>query len=137
MTGCGQILDADLIATPRLGVINFHPSDLRAGHGAGAQPYQDLLDRGDPWTRWTLHHMVPQVDAGPIIGQSCSIHAGDALGRVTRTPDALFTRMATLLPALVDILLQAVLEQDAPVGPVDFVAALPPDLIRQMQRPLA
>jgi len=136
VAGCGQILDKELLSIPRLGVINFHPADLPAGHGAGAQPYQDLADRADPWTRWTVHNMTTEVDAGPPIGVSCPIFAGDAQGKVTDNPNRLFMRMTEILPAMVEILLDEVIINESAPSEIDFVAQLPDELIRRMQLPL-
>ncbi|MDP5217642.1 formyltransferase family protein [Ruegeria sp. 2205SS24-7] len=136
VTGCGQILDEEILAIPTLGAINFHPADLPAGHGAGAQPYQDLVERSDPWTRWTVHKMTTEVDAGPVIGVSCPIFAGDANGQVARDPEKVFQRMAEILPDMVAILLDEIIAQGPAIGPIDFEAKLSGEMKSRMRLPL-
>jgi folate-dependent phosphoribosylglycinamide formyltransferase PurN len=66
----GQIIDAPVINYPKYGIYNFHPADLLAGHGAGPQPFQDLIDRDATTTKLTIHQLTVELDAGPIVGQS-------------------------------------------------------------------
>ena len=61
---CGQIFDAAIIEAARCGVYNFHPTDLAKGIGAGPTPYEEVVGRGDPWSRWTVHRMTVDVDSG-------------------------------------------------------------------------
>jgi folate-dependent phosphoribosylglycinamide formyltransferase PurN len=134
--GCGQIFDAPLIEAPRLGVYNFHPADLAAGHGAGPQPYEDLLERNDPWTKWTLHRLILEVDAGPVICQSPPVFAGDAEGRVTRDPKRLFERMSEVVAPMVATLADALLAADRPLEHIDFGAGYPQALRAKIAKPL-
>ncbi len=66
----GQIIDELIINYPQYGIYNFHPADLLAGHGAGPQPFQDLIDRNAETSKLTIHQLTLQLDAGPIVGQS-------------------------------------------------------------------
>lgn len=126
--GCGQVLDVPILTTPRYGVYNFHPTDLGAGYGAGAQPYEDLAERGATWTRWTVHQMVEEVDAGPIVGASPPI---DVVGPGEEMIDArtFYDRMRGYVDPMASVLGNALLElRDAGTGDriehIDFEAAL-------------
>lgn len=133
--GCGQLFDEELLSVPKHGVINFHPADLPAGHGAGAQPFRDLQQRDDPWTRWTVHKMVTELDAGPPIGVSCPINIGDAQGHVSGTAFQYIDRVSECVSDLVEILIDAILETDGPVNTVDFEQRLPTSLVRRLAEP--
>jgi methionyl-tRNA formyltransferase len=66
----GQLIDAPVINYPPYGIYNFHPSDLAEHHGAGTQPFEDLIARKADSTKITVHIITEQIDAGPIVGQS-------------------------------------------------------------------
>jgi methionyl-tRNA formyltransferase len=63
----GQILSPDVLAIPRLGVINVHASLLPKYRGAAPIAYAIL--HGEKTTGVTLFRMEPRLDAGPILGQ--------------------------------------------------------------------
>ena len=79
----GQIIDAPIINFPELGIYNFHPANLLAGHGAGPRPFQDLIDRDAQTSKLTIHQLTVELDAGPIVGQSPPINARFADGGIT------------------------------------------------------
>jgi methionyl-tRNA formyltransferase len=62
----GQILSAELLAVPRLGAINVHASILPKYRGAA--PIQTAILQGETETGITIFHIVPKLDAGPILG---------------------------------------------------------------------
>lgn len=62
----GHILRDDFIATPRLGMLNFHTSLLPKFRGAS--PIQTAVASGERETGVTLMRIVRRLDAGPIIG---------------------------------------------------------------------
>lgn len=62
----GQILSAELLATPRLGAINLHASLLPKYRGAA--PVQYAVWKGEPETGITLFQIEPKLDAGPVLG---------------------------------------------------------------------
>ena len=70
----GQVIDEPIIAFPRLGIYNLHPSDLLHCHGAGPQPWEDLIERRVASTCVTLHKVSPAIDSGDVIGQSPEIN---------------------------------------------------------------
>ena len=62
-----QILKAAILQTPRLGVINCHPSLLP--RYAGPQPEFWMLTNGEPVAGITVHVMTEKIDAGDIVAQ--------------------------------------------------------------------
>jgi folate-dependent phosphoribosylglycinamide formyltransferase PurN len=70
----GQVIDQAIIDFPAYGIYNVHPSDLLHGHGAGPQPWEDLVQRKAFSTRVTLHRVSPTIDDGDIVGQSPDIN---------------------------------------------------------------
>jgi len=79
----GQIIDEPIINFPNYGIYNFHPADLLAGHGAGPQPFQDLIDRNALTSKLTIHQLTTQLDAGPILGQTPEVNVRFADGGMT------------------------------------------------------
>ncbi len=69
----GQLIDSPIINYPSYGIYNFHPSDLAEHHGAGTQPFEDLIARKAETTKITIHIITEQIDSGPIVGQSTPI----------------------------------------------------------------
>lgn len=70
----GQLIDEPIINYPKYGIYNFHPADLLAGHGAGPQPFQDLIDRQAESSKLTIHQLTTALDGGPILGQTPPIN---------------------------------------------------------------
>ncbi len=70
----GQIIDAPFINIPKYGIYNYHPADLLHHHGAGPRPYQDLIDRNASTSRFTIHQLSLELDAGHVLGQSPDIN---------------------------------------------------------------
>ncbi len=99
----GQIIDEPIINYPKYGIYNFHPADLLSGHGAGPQPFQDLIDRNAETSKLTIHQLTVQLDAGPILGQSPPVNV--------RFPDGSMTDNILVL-------------DDKMLQPVDVVGAL-------------
>ena len=62
----GQILSAELLATPKLGAINLHGSILPKYRGAA--PIQYAVRCGETKTGVTIFQIEPKLDAGPILG---------------------------------------------------------------------
>jgi len=139
---CGQIFDARILAAPRYGVYNFHPSDLAHGHGAGPQPYEDTLARNDPSTCWTVHQMTEEVDAGSIVGQSPDIRVADADGRITPDPKRFYGRLTGVVGPMVTILVEELVRladegRADRVARVDFGARLPDSVRTRLAEPVA
>ncbi|MGH7147351.1 MAG: methionyl-tRNA formyltransferase [Nitrospiraceae bacterium] len=62
-----QILKTAILKTPRLGVINCHPSLLP--RYAGPQPEFWMLKNGESVAGITVHVMTEKIDAGDIVAQ--------------------------------------------------------------------
>jgi methionyl-tRNA formyltransferase len=63
----GQILSREVLALPKMGVINLHASLLPRHRGAS--PIQAAILSGDEVSGMTVMHVVPELDAGDIILQ--------------------------------------------------------------------
>lgn len=63
----GRILSAEVLALPRLGCINLHPSLLPRYRGAA--PVQHSIINGDSETGVSVLFMSDEVDAGDILAQ--------------------------------------------------------------------
>lgn len=62
----GQILSAELLTIPRLAAINVHASLLPKYRGAS--PVAAAILNGETETGVSIIHIVPQLDAGPVLG---------------------------------------------------------------------
>lgn len=76
----GQIVDPFIFEYPVYGMYNFHPSDLAANIGAGAQPFQDTMKNGNSTSMMTIHHVNEKIDRGPVVGFSSKINIKKADG---------------------------------------------------------
>jgi methionyl-tRNA formyltransferase len=63
----GMLLPPDVLAAPRLGCVNIHPSLLPAYRGAA--PIQRCILEGNTESGVTIMQLVEELDAGPIIAQ--------------------------------------------------------------------
>ena len=79
----GQIIDEPIINYPDYGIYNYHPADLQAGHGAGPQPFHELIDRDAKSSKLTIHQLTTQLDAGPIVGQTPEVNVRFMDGTMT------------------------------------------------------
>ncbi len=78
-----------MLAVPRHGALNVHPSLLPRHRGASPIPATILA--GDAWTGVTLIRMDEGLDTGPIVGQE----------KVLVPPDAETPGLASLLASWV------------------------------------
>jgi methionyl-tRNA formyltransferase len=60
-------LPADVLAVPKLGVLNVHPSALPKYRGPS--PVLWAIRNGDPHLGLTVHRMTERIDAGPVLAQ--------------------------------------------------------------------
>ncbi len=60
-------LPGEVLALPRLGVLNVHPSALPKYRGPS--PVLWAIRNGDPSMGITVHRMTERIDAGPILAQ--------------------------------------------------------------------
>jgi len=78
----GQIIDEPIIKQPEYGIYNFHPADLAHHHGAGPQPFQDLINRDAHTSKFTIHQLTTQLDLGGVVGQSPKINVRNEDGTI-------------------------------------------------------
>ncbi len=134
VSGCGQLFDRELLEQPRYGVYNFHPSDLTRGVGAGPQPVASAIALGETTTRWSVHRMTVEVDAGPIVGVSPLISVGDAEDRVIQDPKHFYERLRGVDGPMAAILVEELARSEADsisveeTPRIDFERRLPRDL---------
>src|SRR5204862_6769077 len=89
----------------RLGIVNVHPSLLPRHRGPN--PIGWTLRNGEPELGMTLHRMVDEIDAGPLLAQgSLPIDEHD-------DEDEIFGKMAALIAQLLPIALERVARGDA------------------------
>lgn len=67
LTDFGQLIPKEILALPRLGALNIHPSLLPKYRGA--TPIQTAILDGAKLTGVTLMRMSPEFDKGPILAQ--------------------------------------------------------------------
>jgi methionyl-tRNA formyltransferase len=92
MASFDQIVGARLLALPRHGWMNVHPSALPARRGP--EPVYWTIAAGDPVAGITLHRAVPKVDAGPILAQrTLEVADNDTSGTLTRRLAAVGTEV--------------------------------------------
>ena len=141
MAAFGQVIDEEIIRFPAYGMYNVHPSDLLQGHGAGPQPWEDLVERKASSTRVTIHRVSPTVDDGDIVGQSSKINlrlpdgglSDDVrmIGEKTLVPIGEMVRELTL--ALAD---KKASGAKGPLDSLDFGRLFPPELKSRLMEPL-
>ena len=83
LAGFMRILTAEFVEHYRHRLINIHPSLLP--HYPGTHTHERALAAGDQWHGASIHFVVPEVDAGPIILQGrLAIKAGDTPASLQR-----------------------------------------------------
>jgi methionyl-tRNA formyltransferase len=83
MASFDQIVGARMLAVPRNGWMNVHPSALPARRGP--EPVYWTIADGDPVAGITLHRAVPKVDAGPVLAQrTLAVGPDDTSGTLAR-----------------------------------------------------
>tara|TARA_B100000768_G_scaffold169358_1_gene174889 strand:+ start:3193 stop:3732 length:540 start_codon:yes stop_codon:yes gene_type:complete len=68
LAGFMRILGADFVSAWQGRILNIHPSLLPKYQGL--KTYQRALDAGDAEVGCSVHEVVPELDAGLILGQS-------------------------------------------------------------------
>lgn len=72
-------LPREILAAPRFGVLNVHPSALPKYRGPS--PVLWAIRNGDPFMGITVHRMNEKIDAGPILAQVDNIPIPDQVTR--------------------------------------------------------
>lgn len=87
----GQLLNEEIFGYPRFGFYNLHPSDLPAYRGPN--PFGDMIEAGEEYTRITMHKVDAGIDTGAIVAKSDWIRipanaTPDDMHRITAVPGA-------------------------------------------------
>lgn len=76
-------------------MLNIHPSLLPAY--PGLDTHQRVLDAGEAWHGCTVHHVIHEMDAGPIVGQArVPVKPGDNAASLARRVQAAEHRLYPL-----------------------------------------
>jgi folate-dependent phosphoribosylglycinamide formyltransferase PurN len=122
----GQIIDEPFINYPMAGIYNYHPADLAHHLGAGPQPFQDLIDRDAKTSLFTIHQLTPQLDSGPVLGQSPTINVRNSNESITHNLLILEDKMTEPLDYMAVILTSRLIGNiekgiNMPISELDFV----------------
>jgi methionyl-tRNA formyltransferase len=93
-------LPADVLALPRLGAINMHPSLLPRYRGPN--PFRWALRNGDAEIGFTVHRTAADFDTGPILAQDRIAISDDDDG------NAILERLTDLFPGVVQQALERI-----------------------------
>lgn len=117
-------LPSDVLAVPRLGALNVHPSALPRYRGPS--PVLWAIRNGDPCMGITVHRMTERIDAGPVLAQVDDLSLPD---RVTSQDVWELTKAA--LPGLISQALDHLVHGDPGVpqneDQVTYAGFPPPD----------
>jgi phosphoribosylglycinamide formyltransferase-1 len=102
LAGFMRILDSDFVTHWEGRIVNIHPSLLP--EFPGLHPQRQAIEAGAHVSGCTVHHVIPEVDAGPAIAQvPVPIHDGD-------TEESLSARILEaehmIYPLVIDLLIQ-------------------------------
>lgn len=110
-----QIFKKPLLSLASRGAVNSHPSLLPRCRGA--HPVFWAIASGETTTGATIHEMTAALDEGPIMVQlSVPLHPTDAYG-------AVYDRLLSVVPALVDGLSRCLRDPDFTPVPQDHTRA--------------
>jgi methionyl-tRNA formyltransferase len=116
----GGLVREPLLSTPRFGWINLHFSLLPRWRGAA--PVQHAIIAGDDQTGATVFQLVPELDAGDLLGSiTTQIGHHQTAGSLL---DSLAISGAELLLRVVDELANGTAQPVAQVGPVSLAPKL-------------
>ncbi len=141
VTAFGQLIDAPIIHYPAFGIYNVHPADLLNHHGAGPQPWEDLIARKSDTTRTAIIQVSEKFDAGSVIGESSPINIRLSDGSLT--DDVLMLAEKTMVPVdhmVAELLLEVIRRKDddrtGPVERIDFGSLFTPEFRRKLMEPI-
>jgi methionyl-tRNA formyltransferase len=116
----GQIVPRSIFTYPKMGMYNFHPSDLKNDIGAGPRPFEDTLNSRMTTTCVSLMGVTEVIDHGPMIGQSPSIRITGE--NHTFFDDVLLSeeKVTSIFPHMTWVLVKKILSFYRLVLPADF-----------------
>jgi methionyl-tRNA formyltransferase len=117
-------LPPDVLAVPKLGVLNVHPSALPRYRGPS--PVLWAIRSGDPYLGVTVHRMTERIDAGPVLAQVDDLPLPDRV-----TSQDVWELIKAALPELINQALDRAVRGD-PGSPQDedqatYAGFPPPD----------
>lgn len=136
----GQIVPARIFTYPRLGMYNFHPSDLAANVGAGPQPFEDTLLQKEPFSRVSLMGVTEEVDHGPLVAQTPLVRICAADGAFFDDPLLVEEKLTTLFPYITTSIVREAIHAMATNQhmPAELeLHAFPDTVLQQMDSPLS
>ncbi len=136
----GQIVDPQIFEYPVYGMYNFHPSDLAANIGVGAQPFQDTIKYGNSTSMMTIHHVNEQIDKGPVVGVSSKINIKKADGNYPQSILTLQEKIPSISGWLSVEIIKEVLKHkeegiQKPVSRIDFADRTPNHIKKKLLEP--
>lgn len=137
----GQKIDSVLYNYPDYGMYNFHPSDLAAKIGLGAQPFHDTINNGKKMSVMTVHRLTEQIDVGPVVGNSPPIYILTAGGQYPDNILSLQEKIPSICGWLGIQLVQEVIRKKesgikGDIGTIDFEALTPETIKQQLMEPV-
>ncbi len=136
----GQVIGPRILAMPRYGVYNFHPSDLLHGHGAGPAPDAEFAETCAR-TVWTIHQVSPEIDTGPVVAVSPEIAVHDAAGALPENRLLIYDKLVEPVGMLAATLIHALWRRYAQgmsgwMDELDLAPAVPQDMQARMLAPI-
>ncbi len=126
----GQKIDSVLFGLPVMGSYNFHPSDLRKKIGAGSQPFENIIRKGEKTSPLVIHEVTNIIDRGPIVGVSPQINIcledGAYPANILTLDDKITSVCGWMGVELIDtIIARNVAGDKGPVSEIDFIGKMP------------
>jgi len=136
----GQIIDPVIYNYPGYGMYNFHPSDLAANIGVGAQPFHDTIMNGNATSVMTIHRVNEKIDQGPVVGLSPEINIKKADGNYPASILSLQEKIPSVSGWLsVELISDIIKNKQAgirkPVSSVDFADRTPERIKQKLAEP--
>ena len=136
----GQIVDPFIFKYPVYGMYNFHPSDLAANIGAGAQPFQDTIRNGNSTSVMTIHQVDENIDSGPVVGFSPDINIKKADGNYPLSILSLQEKIPSISGWISVELIREVIKHKhknlhKPVSTIDFATRTPERIKQKLLEP--
>ncbi len=137
----GQLIDKPIIEYPPYGIYNVHPADLLQHHGAGPQPWEDLVTREASTTRTAIHRVAEEIDSGHVVGESPLINVALKDGKLSN--DVLLIGEKTLVPVnqmVTQLVLRVIGMKESgkiePVDQIDFSKFFSDDFKKELLEPI-
>lgn len=136
----GQIVPPSIFGYPKMGMYNFHPSDLKNNIGAGPKPFEETLEHRMSHTCVSLMGVTEIIDHGPLIGQSPPV-------RITGTNNETFDevllteeKVTSVFPDMTAILVNKILSLHAIPSnglKIDFNIEIDESVKTRLKQPLS